>query len=208
MKHVRAVDHLGIRRIDLDRRDLCAGEVGFDPLHLTPSGADAGKRTDSEMSDSAEVNPVEHRKDGVLVGDMKYPYRAEVLWLHEPQSFPSSPVPAGAPLTLAQSGAIELYIAEKSGKFLAQDPVRRALTLQWLMFAVTDCAPASMARSAARTASAASRSAWRLAAGTPPSAERRPVSCMQVLTHCASACSRAPGHATASPCGSTGGAAS
>ena len=53
--------------------------------------------------------------------------------------------PGGAPLTLAQSGAIELYIAEKAGKFLAHDPVRRAHTLQWLMFAVTDCAPASMA---------------------------------------------------------------
>ena len=52
--------------------------------------------------------------------------------------------PGGAPLTLTQSGAIELYLAEKTGKFLAQDPARHAQTLQWLMFAVTDCAPASM----------------------------------------------------------------
>ena len=52
--------------------------------------------------------------------------------------------PGGAPLTLTQSGAIELYLAEKTGKFLAQDPARRAETLRWLMFAVTDCAPASM----------------------------------------------------------------
>ncbi len=53
--------------------------------------------------------------------------------------------PGGAPLTLTQSGAIELYLAEKAGRFLAHDPVRRAHTLQWLMFAVTDCAPASTA---------------------------------------------------------------
>jgi GST-like protein len=53
--------------------------------------------------------------------------------------------PGGAPLTLTQSGAIELYLAEKAGKFIARDPARRAQILQWLMFAVTDCAPASTA---------------------------------------------------------------
>ena len=52
--------------------------------------------------------------------------------------------PGGAPLTLSQSGAIALYAAEKTGKFLPRDPARRALALQWLMFAVTDCASASM----------------------------------------------------------------
>jgi len=51
--------------------------------------------------------------------------------------------PGGAPLTLTQSGAIELYLAEKTGKFIARDPARRAQVLKWLMFAVTDCAPAS-----------------------------------------------------------------
>jgi len=51
--------------------------------------------------------------------------------------------PGGEPLTLAQSGAIVIYLAEKTGRFLPRDPGRRALTMQWLMFAVSDCAAAS-----------------------------------------------------------------
>jgi GST-like protein len=52
--------------------------------------------------------------------------------------------PGGAPMTLAQSGAIAIYAAEKTGRFLPRDPVRRALALQWLLYAVTDCASSSM----------------------------------------------------------------
>ena len=52
--------------------------------------------------------------------------------------------PGGAPITLAQSGAIAIYAAEKTGKYLSRDPVRRALALQWLMHAVTDVMGASM----------------------------------------------------------------
>jgi len=51
--------------------------------------------------------------------------------------------PGGKPLTLSQSGAIALYLAEKTRRFLPDDPVRRALTMQWLMFALSDAAAAS-----------------------------------------------------------------
>jgi len=51
--------------------------------------------------------------------------------------------PGGAPLKLSQSGAIMLYAAQKAGRFLPLDPLRRALALQWLLFAVTDVARAS-----------------------------------------------------------------
>ena len=51
--------------------------------------------------------------------------------------------PDGKPLTLSQSGAIELYLAEKTGKFLPKEPARRALAYQWFMQALTDCAAAS-----------------------------------------------------------------
>ena len=51
--------------------------------------------------------------------------------------------PGGAPLKLSQSGAIVLYAAEKAGKFVPADPVRRALAMQWLMLSLTDAARAS-----------------------------------------------------------------
>ncbi|MCU0804465.1 MAG: glutathione S-transferase N-terminal domain-containing protein [Burkholderiales bacterium] len=51
--------------------------------------------------------------------------------------------PGGTPLTVVQSGAIVLYLAEKCGRFVPQDPVARTLAMQWFMQACTDCAPAS-----------------------------------------------------------------
>jgi GST-like protein len=49
--------------------------------------------------------------------------------------------PGGKPLTLTQSGAIALYAAEKSGRFLPRDPVARLKVTEWLMHAVSDAAP-------------------------------------------------------------------
>jgi glutathione S-transferase len=51
--------------------------------------------------------------------------------------------PGGQSLTLSQSGAIVVYLAEKTGRFLPRDSTRRATVLQWLMHAVTDCAAAT-----------------------------------------------------------------
>jgi GST-like protein len=51
--------------------------------------------------------------------------------------------PGGGPLTLAQSGAILLYLAMKTGRFFPKDPALRALAFQWFMFATTDLATAS-----------------------------------------------------------------
>lgn len=53
--------------------------------------------------------------------------------------------PGGKTVTLAQSGAILLYLAEKTGRFLPADPVERAIHMQWLLFALTDLAPTSSA---------------------------------------------------------------
>ena len=49
--------------------------------------------------------------------------------------------PGGKPLTLAQSTAILLYCAEKSGKFLPKDGTARAAVWQALMSASTDVTP-------------------------------------------------------------------
>ena len=42
--------------------------------------------------------------------------------------------PDGKPQTVFESGAILLYLAEKTGQFLSTDPRQRIITLEWLMW--------------------------------------------------------------------------
>ncbi len=49
--------------------------------------------------------------------------------------------PAGKPLPLFESGAILIYLAEKTGKFLPKDPHKRYQTIQWLMFQMGSVGP-------------------------------------------------------------------
>ena len=64
-------------------------------------------------------------------------------------TFPNNKIPAildpdgpgGQPIALFESGAILVYLAEKSGQFLPQDPALRYQTLQWLMFQMGGIGP-------------------------------------------------------------------
>lgn len=49
--------------------------------------------------------------------------------------------PGGKPLPLFESGAILIYLAEKTGKLISQDAARRYQTIQWVMFQMGGIGP-------------------------------------------------------------------
>lgn len=49
--------------------------------------------------------------------------------------------PGGQPLPLFESGAILIYLADKTGKLLPQDPGARAQVIQWVMFQIGSVGP-------------------------------------------------------------------
>ena len=49
--------------------------------------------------------------------------------------------PGGQPLALWETGAIMIYLAEKTGQFMPQDAAGRYETIQWLMFQMSGIGP-------------------------------------------------------------------
>ncbi len=69
-------------------------------------------------------------------------FRPEFLRISPNNKIPAivdhSPADGGEPLSLFESGAILLYLAEKTGLFLSHETRERAATLQWLFWQVGD----------------------------------------------------------------------
>ena len=78
----------------------------------------------------------------ILAGDQLTP---EFLALNPNNKTPvivDDDVPAGEPpFVLCESGAILLWLAEKTGKLVPKDPRQRALCHQWLMFQMSGVGP-------------------------------------------------------------------
>ena len=90
------------------------------------------------------------RKISVALEEMALPYRVTPVDItqgaqHEPAFLAISPnnrIPAivdpdgpdGAPISVFESGAILLYLAEKTGRFLPEDRRQRVAALEWLMW--------------------------------------------------------------------------
>ena len=90
------------------------------------------------------------RKVSVALEEMGLPYTVKVVDItkgqqHEPAFLAISPNtripaivdsdgPGGAPISVFESGAILIYLAEKTGQFLPPDPRSRIAALEWLMW--------------------------------------------------------------------------
>jgi GST-like protein len=58
-----------------------------------------------------------------------------------PAIIDTEPAGGGAPLSVFESGAILVYLAEKTGKFLSTEPRKRYDTLQWLFWQMGGLGP-------------------------------------------------------------------
>jgi GSH-dependent disulfide-bond oxidoreductase len=77
----------------------------------------------------------------ILRGDQ---LTAEFLALNPNNKFPvivDDEGPTPGPFVLWESGAILLYLAEKTGRFVPADPAGRAICHQWLMFQMSGVGP-------------------------------------------------------------------
>ncbi|AOE98531.1 glutathione S-transferase [Serratia marcescens] len=96
-------------------------------------------------------------KVSIMLEEIGLPYEAHLIDIGNNETWtpeflalnPNGKIPAiidpdgpdGRPLPLFESGAILLYLAEKSGRFLPQDPAQRYETIQWVFFQMAAVGP-------------------------------------------------------------------
>ena len=79
----------------------------------------------------------------VWKGDQFAPEFTKINPLQKVPAIVDSDGPAGKPYTVIESGAILMYLAEKTGKFIPHDPVKRNDVIQWLMVQMANLGPMS-----------------------------------------------------------------
>jgi GSH-dependent disulfide-bond oxidoreductase len=101
----------------------------------TPNGKKASIMLE-EVELPYEVHPI-----NIAKGDQLKP---EYLAINPNNKIPAiidSDGPDGKPLKLFESGAILMYLADKTGKFLPQEMAKRYEVIQWLMFQMGGVGP-------------------------------------------------------------------
>ncbi|MEX0959188.1 MAG: glutathione S-transferase N-terminal domain-containing protein [Burkholderiales bacterium] len=97
------------------------------------------------------------RKVSIMLEELGLPYKTHAIDIGKGEQFapefvaisPNSKIPAivdhegpdGVPFALFESGAILLYLSEKSGRFMPVRKIARYETLQWLMFQMGGVGP-------------------------------------------------------------------
>ena len=108
-------------------------------IQLYTWGTPNGKKV-SIMLEEVEL-PYEVHPINIAKGDQLKP---EYLAINPNNKIPSiidTEGPGGKPLKLFESGAILMYLAEKTGKFLPQGMDKRYEVIQWLMFQMGGVGP-------------------------------------------------------------------
>jgi len=108
-------------------------------IQLYTWGTPNGKKV-SIMLEEIEL-PYEVHPINIGQGDQ---FKPEYLAINPNNKIPSiidSDGPGGKPLTLFESGAILMYLAEKTGKLWPADMRQRYLVIQWLMFQMGGVGP-------------------------------------------------------------------
>ena len=97
------------------------------------------------------------RKISVALEEMDLAYQVNIVDITKDEQFdpaflkisPNNKIPAivdadgpgGRPISVFESGAILIYLAEKTGLFMPRDPAARVAVLEWLMFQVGGFGP-------------------------------------------------------------------
>ncbi|MEO0836168.1 MAG: glutathione S-transferase C-terminal domain-containing protein [Cyanobacteria bacterium J06642_3] len=93
------------------------------------------------------------RKASIMLEEVGLEYTVHTIDISKGDQFtpeyvainPNSKIPAivdrDAEITVFESGAILIYLAEKTGKLLSSDPKQRFQTIEWLMFQMGSVGP-------------------------------------------------------------------